>query len=441
MRVSLAPDQSDKKTPVIKSDLRFESVIAGNKENIASLKNAGFELNSVQSTKNKKHWMSRGNIGFESMKMFSKEFPLLITMPASRIQLEEDAIRLHNAGVNIGNSDVRMQGSLSNLYEVFFNEGTLKGNLKVSSDYIDCNQIMSALDKNKEKIDVNADNIDNISATTSTDSISSFGVFVVPDKIDFTLMTDIAHVKFNNLDIERIKGEMNISKQAIELSNLSMHTLAADMKTSLVYKATDEKSAKTGFDLDMKDIRVGKLVEIIPALDTLVPMLNSLDGLVNFRIAAKADFDENMDVVIPSLQAATRVKGDSLVLMDGETFSEISKMLRFKNKEKNIVDSVSVDMVITNGMIEIYPFLIGMDRYLAAVGGKHNMDMTFNYHVSLLESPLPFKAGIDIKGNIDDFKFRITKAKYKDLTKSTKTTPVDSTAVQVNNYIKQNLHK
>ena len=148
-----------------------------------------------------------------------------------------------------------------------------------------------------------------------------------------------------------------------------------------------------------------------------------------------------MDIVIPTLQAATTITGDSLVLMDGETFSEISKMLRFKNKERNIVDSVSVDVVIHDGMVEIYPFLIGMDRYLAAVGGKHNMDMTFNYHVSLLESPLPFKAGVDIKGNLDKFKFRITKAKYKNIHKSASVSPVDSTSVQVHNFIKNIISK
>ena len=40
-----------------------------------------------------------------------------------------------------------------------------------------------------------------------------------------------------------------------------------------------------------------------------------------------------------------------------------------------------------------------MDRYKVAVGGTHNLDMTFNYHLSVLKSPVPFKLGIDITGN------------------------------------------
>ena len=289
----IGPDKKDKKVPHIESDLYFESVIAGDKANIASLKKAGFKMASSQSKTNKKHWISNGDIGFESLKMFTREFPLLITMPTSHISLEDDMIRLHNAGVNIGNSDLKMQGSLSNLYETIFNNGTLKGTLKVSSDFIDCNQIMKALEFDAEKAFITADNIETAQTAETTDEIITTGVFVVPDKIDFNLVTDIKNVKFGKKDIENSFGDMSIKNQAVELSNLSNHTLAADIKTSLVYKASDAQSAHTGFDLDMKDIRVGKLVELIPAHDTLVQMLSSLDGTVNIRIAAKAEFDEN----------------------------------------------------------------------------------------------------------------------------------------------------
>ena len=111
----IGPDKKDKKVTHLESDLYCESVIAGDKANIAYLKKAGFKMASSQSKTNKKHWISNGDIGFESLKMFTREFPLLITMPTSHISLEDDMIRLHNAGVNIGNSDLKMQGRLSSL--------------------------------------------------------------------------------------------------------------------------------------------------------------------------------------------------------------------------------------------------------------------------------------------------------------------------------------
>ena len=83
--------------------------------------------------------------------------------------------------------------------------------------------------------------------------------------------------------------------------------------------------------------------------------------MVNFEAAAETSLDSNLNVRIPTLRSAVHIKGDSLVLMDGETFAEISKMLRF-NKERNVFDSISVNLTVDDGKVTVYPFLLQIDR-------------------------------------------------------------------------------
>ena len=45
----------------------------------------------------------------------------------------------------------------------------------------------------------------------------------------------------------------------------------------------------------------------------------------------------------------------------GETFAEISKMLMFKNKNKNVCDSISVNVVVNDGSVLVYPFQVSID--------------------------------------------------------------------------------
>ncbi len=439
---AIEPSKRNNKLPYIRSTLKFDSVYAASGNNVVALQIAGFEVNSQQSESNAKHWITEGSIGFGNLKMFTPAFPLLISMPASKLSLVDDAIRLNQAKVKIGSSDMSVTGSISNLKNVFFDRAMLYGKMNIYSSFINCNEIMKALEINQEStVENSADMLNQPTPTVASDNTTQPSLFIVPDGIDFTLDVDLKKVLFGKIELENIKGEMLIRNQSIEVADLNLHTMAADMNTTLVYTTKDSTSAYTGFDIRMEDIQVGKLVEFIPALDSLVPMLRSLDGTVNFQIAAEAKLDTTMSVDIASVQAAARLKGNRLVLMDGETFSEISKMLRFKNKERNVIDSVAVDLIVRNGQIEIYPFLIGMDRYLAAVGGKHNIDMTYDYHVSLLKSPIPFNVGVDIKGNMEDFKFRITKAKYKDMKKSVRQSPVDSAGVSVRQRIKEVLHE
>lgn len=169
-------------------------------------------------------------------------------------------------------------------------------------------------------------------------------------------------------------------------------------------------------------------------------MLRSFAGTVDFHVAGDAWLDSTLTIDLPTLRGAAYLHGENMVLMDGETFAEISKMLMFKNKERNLIDSISVDLSIKDGTLSVFPFMVEIDRYKAAVGGEHNLDMSFKYHISLLKSPLPFRAGLDVYGNLDKMKYKITKAKYKDIFMPTKRTRVDSTQLNLKQHIRDLLH-
>ena len=142
-------------------------------------------------------------------------------------------------------------------------------------------------------------------------------------------------------------------------------------------------------------------------------MLRSFEGMVDCTIAATAAVDTMMNIELPTLNAACSIRGENLVLLDGETFTEISKMLRFKNRERNLIDRISVDLLVHDNRIELFPFIVEMDRYKAAVSGVQRLDMSFDYHISVLKSPIPFRLGVNIFGTLDKFKFRIGRARYK----------------------------
>lgn len=61
---------------------------------------------------------------------------------------------------------------------------------------------------------------------------------------------------------------------------------------------------------------------------------------------------------------------------------------------------------------------MSIDRYQAIIGGSQvidpdSFDVNYEYNVSIIKSPLPFKAGVDINGDLYDFSFKITTAKLK----------------------------
>ena len=62
-----------------------------------------------------------------------------------------------------------------------------------------------------------------------------------------------------------------------------------------------------------------------------------------------------------------------------------------------MIDSIAVDLAIHITRSRYSHSWWRWTGIKVAVGGTHNLDMTFDYHLSVLKSPVPFKLGIDIK--------------------------------------------
>ena len=254
------------------------------------------------------------------------------------------------------------------------------------------------------------------------------------DKAD-ELTTRLRRVRYGKMMFEDVHGDIDVRNQAVHLKELSMRGMDAEMRTTLIYQASQRSRGYAGFDFHLHNINIAKLVDFAPSLDSIVPMLRSFQGTVDFNVTAETRLDSCLNIKIPSLRSAIHIKGDSLVLMDGETFAEISKKFFFKNKEKNMIDSISVNISVKDGNVTVYPFVIEMDRYRAAVGGTQDLDMNFDYHISILKSPIPFKLGLNIRGNLDKMKFGMGKAKYKDAVTPVEIRKVDSTIVNMGEQI------
>lgn len=446
---ALSPSKRDKKVPRINAHASIDSLRLRAMGNRLSLAKANVQVEAVRSRRNKDFWSPVGEVDFRGLRAYTPYFPLRMRMPGTKIRFDRNEIQLDSAVLHLGRSNVKLTGSVSNLIKSFFKKEDLKAQLIVTSKMIDCNQMMRALDAGtaymakvqagfRDTISQEEEDLEEVPVLN--DSIVYEGnnsLFIVPKGIDFTFQTDIEKILFGKLEMDSVHGEVTMRNQCIQLEDLELRSSAANMSTSAVYRATDTIKAYTGFALQMHDIRIDSLVHLIPSLDTLFPMLRSFQGVVDFHIAADAWLDSTMMIDLPTLRAAAYLDGKDLVLMDGETFAEISKMLMFKNKKRNLIDSISVDLAVKNGTVNIYPFLVEIDRYKAAVGGEHNIDMTFKYHISILKSPLPFRAGVDISGNLDKMKFKITKAKYKDLFIPSRRAKVDSTQLNLKSRIRE----
>lgn len=100
-----------------------------------------------------------------------------------------------------------------------------------------------------------------------------------------------------------------------------------------------------------------------------------------------------------------------------------------------MINHMNVEMLVEDNQLQIFPFMFDIDRYRLGIMGSNDLAMNLNYHISVLKSPLPFKFGINIKGNVDNMKIRLGGAKFKNDAAMQRVSIADTTRINLINEI------
>ena len=373
-----------------------------------------------------KEWNFRGSMAIEGGYIASPYFPLRNRLNGFKGRFNSNEIAINEFSISSGKSDISANGKLSGLRRMLIGGrgGMLNLNLNVNSDNIDIDELLHAYSagakfdeaKNKKKLeDISDDDYAEaiVIDTTITASVP-MGTVVIPGNINATLKLNTKNIKYTGLQIDSLKATAVIKDRCIQITETEAQSNIGDISFDGFYASRSKKDIKAGFSVDFKDITAEKVISLMPAIDTLMPILKSFEGKLNCEIAATTQLDTNMNLMMPTINGILRITGDDLAVKNNQMFQKLARLLLFKNKKEGYIDHMSVEGVISNNIVEVFPFVLKMDRYTLALSGIQNLDMSFKYHASLIKSPFLIKLGLDIYGdNFDNMKFRIGKPKYK----------------------------
>ena len=375
-----------------------------------------------------RRWDANGSVKAAGGRVVTPYFPLPNRLRRVDMRFTTNEIELKNTQIRSGVSSLELTGRIGNLRRALSGRGVLEVDMEIESDTLNFNELARAAmagaaygEKSEQYRQSLAEAesserlqqlIEEGSGMADADSAGS-PLIVIPSNIDLHVGLCVRYGRYSTLVLHSLSGDLIARDRCVQLKDLQAKTNAGDMSLTALYATRSRDDIVTGFDLELRRVQVERLISLMPSVDSLLPMLRSFGGIVDCTIAATAAVDTMMNIELPTLNAACSIRGENLVLLDGETFTEISKMLRFKNRERNLIDRISVDLLVHDNRIELFPFIVEMDRYKAAVSGVQRLDMSFDYHISVLKSPIPFRLGVNIFGTLDKFKFRIGRARYK----------------------------
>ena len=370
-------------------------------------------------------WGLNGSVKFDRARIVTAMLPLRNAVSDVSLDFNNNEINLGNLCLTSGNSDLDVSGSITGIRRAVLGRGPVKADIKLVANKLDCNELLVAYAAGR-KVSGSSDG-----TSESTDSeylekavaqmeeekdgdVTGGGLMVVPANVIADIAVEGYDISYSNMVIDWLNCNIRMKERCVQIYNTMAAANMGNLFFEGFYATRSKRNIKTGFNLSLVDLTAGEVFNMVPQIKEIVPMLGSFDGLLSCELAGTADLDTNMNILMPTMKGIMRIGGKDLSLAQDKDLRKITKMLKFKNRGDLRISTMSVEGQIGNNELEVFPFIVDVDRYELAMSGIQNLDMSFRYHVSVLKSPLVFRFGVDLYGqDFDHMKFKIGKAKYR----------------------------
>ncbi len=433
--VVMTPSPKDLYSPAFSCDIRSNglAVSLGNflKTVTRMLSISGNVVYDSTQTQILDQWSPNLNISLQEGNVEMDGLKDEVRIPSIRFRLNPECLDIKNGTLGLGQSEFTLSGLVTNLASYMKDEGLLKADLQFVSDYVDVNYLMDFI----SGMNIGNDTVEVVDETVPEED----DPFMVPLGMDVVLHTHAKELLVGQTLIDDLDGKVTIRDGVLVMEEMGFTCDAARMQLTAMYKSPRKNNLFAYIDFHLLDIHIADLIEMIPDIDTIVPMLKTFSGKAEFHLAAQTNLKSNYDLKYSTLRGAMSISGKDLVVLDNQTFSTIAKYLRFKKQTENKVDSVSVEMTVFQREVDLYPFLISMDKYQAIVAGHYEIGKNYDCHFSLVESPLPMRLGLKVSGLPNHMKFRLETPQYAHLFKPEKRNVVENETIKLKQMITHSL--
>ena len=386
------------------SDLSFDGQFIG-KVNFDELKDA-LPLNSVNmagiidaNLKVKGNYSAIENEQYEKIQSngtvllsrFVYESPSLtqrILVPEGKMDFTPQAVTLSGLNVNIGQSDFRLAGRVTNYLNCVLKDGTLTGNLQLNSSQVNLNELLR-LQVAQESPEGQAHTAAVVQSAEEEEEVL---VFDIPKNIDFTFQSNIQRVIFERLPITDVNGLITARNGKLVLDGLNMHMLGGELKLAGSYENTGENKPLFDFGFDLTEIDIPRAYQTLPSVQRMIPIARTSKGKFNTSLKVNGQLSPGFGLLASTIDGSGLFSTENLQIIDSPLFNQLKGILKSERLNNVSIDDIRAFVEVENGTIQLKPFTTRISGQETTIAGNLNTE-------NLIDMRLDFKVQRDAFGN------------------------------------------
>jgi hypothetical protein len=338
-------------------------------------------------TKQYEQLKAKGTLDVKNVSYKNADIAFPIHVDDALFTFNSHKIELTRFKAEFGKSNVSLTGHLYNYVPfIFKKDAVLKGDMKMICDTMDLNEWFPSTASTE-------------TVSTTPASTSKAQVVVIPENFGFVFDSDIKMVKFGNLDIANLDGEIKIKDGMLTLTETGFNTLDSEVDISGDYSTKDK--AHPTFDLDVKvakmDFNKAYKTFVDPKADC--PALGNFSATYSIRGEVTPDFSP----IYSTLNGKGKIVIDSVSVKGMKLMNHIHKKSKKDEFKDPTLSDVTINSEIKKGKFMMYPFTFQVSKFLTEVEGEQSLeDYSINYLIKLSVPPFnKLKIPMSITGTTD----------------------------------------
>lgn len=305
-----------------------------------------------------------GEILAQDLTYKSKDLPQGFNLSQAHLSFSPKLVSLKSFDAQIGNSDMKISGELSNFFSYMFSNGILNGKLNLNSNKIDANQFISSEPKGSPQ---------------TPEDTSSLLAPKIPANIDFEFNSNIKQLLYSNIDITNFTGGLMVQNQKLSFNNVILNTLGSSIKMDGFYETTSPNKPSIKIDLGINNLNIQKAFKTFNTIKKLAPIAENIFGTFSTSLSLSSTLDKHLNPNYSTLFANGILTIPNAEIKDVKLFNNIADVLKNDKYRSVGLKNVSIAYKVENGRIYTEPFDVYLAGKIMNLSGYTGINQTIDY--------------------------------------------------------------
>ncbi len=301
------------------------------------------------------------------------------------VKLSPEKFELSDFSAKTGKNDIKADGSLENVITWLLHDDILTGNLNLSSDYFDINELLVK---------------DTTVKTASKDSLPSLA-FRIPENINFNINVVAGDVRYFDLNLKNVQSVIALKESQLSIDKLNADALGGSISMKGFYISSDPSKPTASLGLKLNNVAFAETFKSITLVRSLAPVFEKIQGQYSMTFDFKTDMDKYMNPLPGSITGNGLISSRNLKLSGLKVLDLFAGTIKNESLKNLSAKDLNLKFGIENGKVKTLPFTLSLGQAKIKLEGSTGIDKTIDYVFDLsLPASMSYQGLSKINGTI-----------------------------------------